>query len=393
LPAFALGNDPDKKIGVVSYNATKARKFNREIQRVIDDPVYKQIFPDTRLSNGADGYSRTNDEFEIVGKQGGLRSVGVGGPLTGETIDMLIIDDIYKDAKSAWSEVVRSGVQDWYDSVAETRLHNDSQVLIVFTRWHENDLLGHILAREDDWFVINYPAIKEGAPDEWDPRHPGEPLWPEKHGLVKLEKVRLRNPHVFQSLYQGNPKPREGLLYKDLKTYSQLPVQYGALTVKAVCDTADTGEDYLCSITYASTPTGYYLTDVEYTQEGMEVTEQKVAKQYAKQRVERARIESNNGGRSFARNVERISREVGNHQTSFEWYHQSQNKEVRIFTNAAEVMNMIYFPTGWETMWPQFYTAVTGYMAKGKNAHDDAPDALTMIIEAEKNGDYAIMYD
>jgi predicted phage terminase large subunit-like protein len=99
--------------------------------------------------------------------------------------------------------------------------------------------------------------------------------------------------------------------------------------------------------------------------------------------VDRVKVESNNGGRGFARNVEKKCRELHNRKTAFSWFHQTHNKEVRIFTKAAEVQNMIYYPEGWDLMWPEFYSAVTGYMATGKNKHDDAPDALTMIVEEE----------
>ena len=74
-----------------------------------------------------------------------------------------------------------------------------------------------------------------------------------------------------------------------------------------------------------------------------------------------------------------------NYSISFLWFHQTQNKQARIFTNSAAVQNMLYFPEGWETKWPKFHKALTGYMAEGKNKHDDAPDAATMVIEAETN--------
>jgi len=389
LPSFILGLNPDRKIAIASYNTTKARKFNRQIQQLMSTPEYRQIFPDACLPTERDkNYVRTQDEFDIVGKEGGLKAVGVGGPLTGDPVDIMIIDDIYKDQKSAWSPTIRESIQDWYDTVADSRLHNDSQVLIVFTRWHEADLLGHILALEKDWQVINYPAIKVGPPTEVDPRKDGEPLWPERHNKEKLEKTRKRNAHVFQSLYQGDPKPKEGLLYKNLKLYRELPA--GAVKRRAVVDTADTGEDNLCSVVYVPTRAGYYLLDVIYTSESMERTEGKTATQFTKWEVQDAKIESNNGGRGFARNVERICREIGNRRTSIKWFHQSQNKEVRIFTNAPEVMNMCYFPVGWDLMWPEFYAAITGYMAAGGNSHDDGPDALTMIIEEEQKGTYKI---
>lgn len=197
LPTFVVGLNPDCRVAVVSYNAPKARKFNREMQRIIDSPEYYSIFPNTTL-NGSNvttvstSWLRNADEFEIVDHRGSIKTVGVGGALTGEPVDMLIMDDIYKDAKTAWSPVVRESVADWYDTVAETRLHNDSQQLMVFTRWHEDDLAGTLLRQQglydaidnpNGWVVCKYEAIKTGAPTDYDPRNEGEPLWEERHNL------------------------------------------------------------------------------------------------------------------------------------------------------------------------------------------------------------------
>ena len=197
LPAFVLGQDPDKRIAIVSYNAIKARKFNRELQRIMDDDRYYELFPQTLLAGQASyqeqgrrsrNYARNSDECEIVGYQGSFKTIGVGGSLTGEPVDMLIMDDLYKDASSAWSPVIRQNVADWYDTVASTRLHNDSQQLLVFTRWHMEDLAGRLLEQEgvydpienpQGWLLVSFPAIQNRPPSEQDPRAEGEPLWPE----------------------------------------------------------------------------------------------------------------------------------------------------------------------------------------------------------------------
>ncbi|MDR2009941.1 MAG: phage terminase large subunit [Bacteroidales bacterium] len=398
LPGYILGRYPDTKLAVVSYSSPKARKFNREIQRVIDSPEYAEIFPETRLnskniSTVAGSWLRNADECEIVGHRGGFKTVGVGGPLTGEPVDCLIMDDIYKDAKTAWSPVVRSAIEDWYDTVAETRLHNDSQQLIVFTRWHELDLAGRLLEQQgiysednpDGWVVVIYQAIKKGKPTEYDPREEGDPLWPERHNLQKLESVRKRNPHVFESLYQQEPKPLEGLMYENpFKEYEILPATK-TKKVKNYTDTADTGEDFLCSITYLETEVGNFVLDVLYTQKAMEYTEPKTAEILTKHAVELALVESNNGGRGFARNVETQCRLMGNAKTRIKWFHQKDNKQVRIFSRSGEVQNLTYFPRGWDRMWPDFYQTITRYMKVGGNKHDDGPDALTGTIEFRPN--------
>lgn len=399
LPAFILGNRPDARLAIVSYNAPKARKFNREIQRIIDTPEYARIFPDTTLNASnvatvAGSWLRNADECEIVGHLGGFKTVGVGGALTGEPVDVLILDDIYKDAKTAWSATVRESVSDWYDTVAETRLHNTSQQLIVFTRWHEDDLAGRLLRLQGvyhptdnpaGWEVVTYQAIKDGAPTDYDPRREGEALWEERHSREKLEAIRERNPHVFQSLYQQDPRPAEGLMYEHgFREYSLRPASR-RVERRAYIDTADTGADFLCAIVYDETETANYVVDVLYTQKPMEYTEQATAEMLTRHGVEMAVIEGNNGGRGFARRVEELCRLMGNRRTTFRTFTQRDNKAVRIFSNSATVYNQTYMPTGWERAFPAFASALLSYSKVGRNAHDDAPDALTGSIERRRD--------
>lgn len=398
LPAFILGQDPNKRVAVVSYSAPKARKFNREIQRIIDTPEYHEIFPETTLNASnvttvAGSWLRNADECEIVGHLGGFKTVGVGGALTGEPVDVLIMDDIYKDAKTAWSPIVRESVSDWYDTVAETRLHNKSQQLIVFTRWHEDDLAGTLLRQQGEyhptdnpngWIVIVYQAIKQGKPTEYDPREEGEALWEERHSREKLESIRQRNSHVFDSLYQQDPKPSEGLMYEaGFREYAIKPATQYTLR-KAYVDTADTGADYLCAIIYDETETANYIVDVLYTQRPMEYTETALAEMLSRHQVGECIVESNNGGRGFQRAVERECRLMGNQRTKFKWFHQTENKAVRINIHSAAVQNLSYMPQGWTKLFPDFAKAITGYLKIGSNAHDDAPDALTGTIEKRR---------
>lgn len=399
LPAYILGRRPDTRIAMVSYSASKARKFSREVQRIVDTEDYIRIFPDTTIpgKNAADSsgkYIRTADEFEVINHGGSCKAVGVGGPLTGDPVDVLIMDDLYKDALTAWSPVFRERVSDWYDTVAETRLHNDSQQLIVFTRWHEDDLAGKLIREQgewsednpDGWVICTYKAIKEGHPTDYDPRPEGDALWPERHSLHKLELIRKRNPFVFESLYQQDPKPSEGLLYSTgFRTYSSIPLTKRR-RVKAYIDTADTGADYLCCIIYVETELGNYILDVLYTQRPMEYTEVRTPELLTKYGVSLAVIESNNGGRGFARNVERNLRIMGNSKTTVKWFTQTLNKESRIFSHSADVQNLTFMPEGWERNMPEFCKALGGYLKAGKNEHDDAPDALTGTIEQRGTG-------
>lgn len=403
LPAFVLGKNPDTRVAIVSYSATKARKFNREIQRIIDTDEYRRIFPETCLNSTnvttvARAWVRNADECEIVGRVGGFKTVGVGGALTGEPVDLLIMDDIYKDAREAWSPRVRENISDWYDTVAETRLHNGSRQLIVFTRWHEDDLAGKLLREHgrydpatnpDGWQVVIYPAIKTGAPTPDDPRAEGEALWPERHSLKKLQAIRARNPHVFDSLYQQDPKPNEGLMYdRGFTEYDVRPATERRIR-KAYVDTADTGADFLCAIVYDETEIGNYIVDVLYTQRPMEYTEPALAEMLTRHAVVECVVESNNGGRGFARAVEQQCRRMGNDRTHFTWFHQAQNKAVRIFSYSAAVQNLSFMPVGWQRRFPQFAHAMLGYLKEGVNPHDDAPDALTGTVERRRRASSA----
>lgn len=401
LPAYILGINPDLRIAIASYSDTFAKKFNRDIQRIIDTPEYRLIFPDTTLNRSnvvtvATNELRNASEFEVVGHSGGLRVVGRGGGLTGNRVDVAILDDLYKDAMEGNSPTIRDAVSEWYTSVVRTRQHNDSQELMVFTRWHEEDLIGEILQREPSveiksladlrnipprtWAYLNFEAIKESAPTDIDPRQPGEPLWAERHSLEALNERRAFDPHTFEALYQGHPTSKYGLLYGAFQTYSALPkeiVRFANYT-----DTADTGDDYLCSICYAVGKDGFcYVTDVLYTQEPMEVTENAMAMMLSRNGTRVACIESNNGGRSFARNIQRLAPNV-----KVEWFHQSANKESRILSNSASAQHNVLFPADWALRFPEFCHHITTFRRTfAANAHDDGADALTGIVEKEYN--------
>ena len=180
LPAFLLGLNPELKIVIGSYNADQAKSFNRDVQRIVNSEAYKATFPDTYFNNGKlrmDNVYLCNSEVsEPVGHSGFVRAVGRNGALTGKAVDILILDDVYKDYNEANSPIIREQAFKWYSTVCRTRLHNDSQELIVFTRWHEDDLIGRIeqsgepiielktWAQLKDipfgaWVYINFPAL------------------------------------------------------------------------------------------------------------------------------------------------------------------------------------------------------------------------------------------
>lgn len=400
LPAYMLGLNPDLRIAIASYSATLASKFNRRVQRIIESDEYAAIFPETTIKRGSrhGSYIRTADEVEIINHNGALLSVGREGSLTGNRVDCFILDDLYKDAMEANSPIVRENCREWYTSVVRTRMHNASREIIVFTRWHEEDLIGMLKQVEPmielkswsdldnvtdtDWVCLNFEAIKESEPSEIDNRAIGESLWEEQHSLALLQAKRRLDRSRFECLYQGHPTSREGLLYGDgFLTYATLPkdiVRYGNYT-----DTADTGNDYLCSLCYAVDTDGViYITDAVYTSEPMEITERLVSDMLNHSQTRVATIESNNGGRGFARVIQQLAPKV-----RIEWFHQSSNKEARILSNAATVVHLIRMPYGWEGRWPQLYNDLASYRRLySSNRRHDAADVVTGIVEHEVFG-------
>ena len=414
LPAFMLGLNPDLRIGIGSYSATNARDFNRDIQRIIDTPEYRTLFPGTLLNSmnavTMNTWLRNSDVFEIVGRRGSLRVAGRGGALTGKTVDVMILDDVYKDYEEGNSPVIRKRAWKWYTAVVRKRLHNKSQELIVFTRWHRDDLIGMIGEKETvieaksradlenipggAWIRINFEAIKKSEPTEIDPRPKGVALWENRHSLQKLEMERILDPVQFECLNQGNPQSGEGLLYKRFKTYVNTD-GWGARTARRnYTDVADEGDDYLVSICYDRHETGetvfnphagkpeklvYLLvTDVIMTDRDTDVTNESVPQMLNRNRTETAYVESNGGGAGFARTIQKKT------GARIEAFHQGGNKESRITSLCGLVDTHVVMPFDWDERYPKFYSHVTQFLRDfSANGHDDAADALTGIVEKE----------
>jgi len=230
LPAFLLGLNPKLKLAVCSYSADLSSGFNRDCQGIITDDNYKDLFPETQLNSknvstdARYGVLKNSKVFETVKHKGGFRAVGVGNPLTGKMVDIGIIDDPVKDAVDADSPTMRARNWNWYDTVFRTRLHNNSQVLLTMTRWHQEDLAGKILASADaeNWVVLKLPAIRTNiAHHVSDKRQVGEALWESQHSAYE---IKLSNERTFEALYQQSPMPpKGGLVFPEIRIVDAMP--------------------------------------------------------------------------------------------------------------------------------------------------------------------------
>lgn len=201
-PVWRLENDPGLRVIVAAYNQILANKFSRKSRKIA-----RERFP---LNE-----ERTAVEDWETNKGGGLRAVGVGSGITGQGGNLVIIDDPVKSREEADSKTFRDRLYDWYTDDLYTRLEPNAAIILIQTRWHEDDLAGRILKSEESqkWTTVNLPALA----GDIDPlgRLPGEALCPARYPAEKLSEIKVAlGERAWQSLYQGEPRPQEGALIK-----------------------------------------------------------------------------------------------------------------------------------------------------------------------------------
>lgn len=253
FPAWYLGRNPKRQIIAASYNSDLASDFGREVRNIVASREYAAVF-DTRLREDSRAAERWNTD------QGGAYvAAGVGTAVTGRGAHVLLIDDPFKDREEADSELRRQRVWDWYTSTAYTRLMPGGAVVLIQTRWHEDDLAGRLLNAQggDKWDVLDLPALDEAK----------NALWPEWYNEKSLERIRAAiGPRDWSALYQQRPAPEEGDYFKAdwLKPYDKAP-DLKTLRVYGGSDYAVTadGGDFTCHAVVGLDPEGrMYLLDL-----------------------------------------------------------------------------------------------------------------------------------
>lgn len=432
---FAL--NPKCQFMHLSYSDLLVNDNSSTIREIMTLPLYKELFPQSALLNENKGSTRSwetkaKGSFYAVSTQGQVTGFGAGAmqemsaaadaamaerisqafsfdeatqtklALIGAASNVfpgaIVIDDPLKPEDAA-SDIVRERINSRFENTIRSRANSrETPIIIIMQRLHEHDLCGYLLDTEpDNWTVLSLPALRTETTVKHVQDESGEDvvveeteevaLWPVKHTVEELRHLQEVDPLTYDTQYQQDPTPKEGLMYEGFKTYNPADPPQAFLTSSQrwnYTDTADTGADFLASGSFVNTPMGAYITDILYSDEPMEVTEPKLARMLTTNKTKRAKIEGNNGGRQFARSVKRILREeLHNMSTVIETFTQTKNKQVRIFSNSALVCSDIYFPEGWEKKWPKFAAAIKTYRKKNNKStkHDDAPDMLTGIIE------------
>lgn len=374
LVKWILGTHPHEKIMTGSYNTTLSTTFAKNVRNDIqmikadkDVIVYSDIFPNTRIKRG-DG---SMDMWSLEGGYNSYLATSPSGTATGFGASLLILDDIIKNAEEAYNENVKAKHWDWFTNTMLSRLEEGGKIIIIMTRWASDDLAGRAMEHFGERAkVITMKALQDDGTMLCD-----EVLSRESY----RDKVSAMGEDIASANYQQIPIDLKGCLYSGFKIYDKLPPLE---LIKTYTDTADQGSDYLCSITYGVYKNEAYILDVIYTKESMEITEPQVARTIYEYNVAIADIESNGGGRGFARSIRRIlEKEYNSNRTKIVAFHQSKNKESRILSQATWVMDHIYMPVDWKERWKDFAKAILRFQREGKNEHDDASDALTGVAE------------
>lgn len=265
FPAWYMGRNPDHYVVAATYAQELADDFGRKVKNQIEDPLFQAIFPGVGLADD----SKSAKRFHVEGAVGGLETalnqkgayyaVGVGGPLTGRGAHLLLIDDPVKNREEAESEVIRKKTKDWYTSTAYTRLMPGGRIVVIQTRWHEDDLAGWLQAEHEHegWVVLNLPAISDA----------GEALWSEQYPIDALERIKLAlPPRDWSALYQQRPSPETGDYFKrewlhvtDYTPPREHMLVYGASDYAVTAD----GGDYTVHVVVGMDPEGrMYLLDL-----------------------------------------------------------------------------------------------------------------------------------
>lgn len=381
--------DQDPKIMTGSYNETLSTTFAKKVRNTISEEkvdgsdrlVYSDIFPKTKIKYGEASMSLWALEGST---QANYLATSPTGTATGFGANYVLIDDIIKNSKEALNDAVLEGHWDWFTNTMMQRLEGDDwKFIIIMTRWATKDLAGRIMAAyPEETEVISLQAVLDKKKQimlcdsvlNWD------------NYVLKTQEML---PEIAEANYQQKPIDIKGRLYSEFKTWSKLPEDEEGnpipVLMRNYTDVADQGDDFLCSVNWFKHGEDVFITDVYISDEDAEITEPKVAELLDVGDVNESEFESNNGGKGYARNVERELKEIGNNKAVITWTPQTSNKEARILASSAWNQKHIFMPENWQKKYPKFFEQLMTYQKKGKNKFDDAPDVLAAIYERAAN--------
>ncbi len=389
---WCLGVKISERILCVSYNDETASEFARytrdgiETKKVRPHEVdYSDIF-DTMIQKGHSSYQEWAVENRATGKKEffSYKGAGLGGGVTGKGASLQIADDVVKNDDIGRDKNALRAIFKFLMNTFSSRREKNCMRVLNMTRWNVDDPVGRTLKMENahKWYYFCLPVQDED----------GNMLCDEILDHAGLEDLKIETDFdILMANYYQNPFDEEGKLYKRLRCWTDIPRD----THNRPCferiinytDVADEGKDYLVSITAGEYKKKLYVLDILCTQDDVTKTEPILARMLSSNSVtgkpvDRALFESNNGGKGYARMVEKICREnLNNFHTQIDWIFESSNKIARIRNGASMVQNIIEFMPEVATIHKKFWDFITTFQIDAKGQVDDPEDCLTGLAK------------
>lgn len=389
--SWFIGKNPKRSIMRNAYGDSLARRFSRHVKDILEHPLYALVFPEIKIRQDFADLS----DWAIEGNHSTYFCGGVGGAITGRGCNGLsILDDPFKNLQEALSPTISENVWGWYQSVHKSRMEANCPEIQIATRWSKYDVIGRIESQskvidfkdaqggEDCWVRLVIPALDENGKSSCEAIKTTQ-----EYQAIK----RVTDTVIWEALYMQNPIEASGALFPKsqlnwFKIDELKKDESGKIKRVAgvgYIDTADLGADFTAfPIGYVMDDKKVYIVDVVFSQAGAEVTEPLCAKKILEHQLNKVVVESNAGGRSFARNVRGIVRDYGG-KTTVTWKNTSSNKETRILMKSGMIKENFYFREDYEAGgdYEKFITQLLKYVKFGKNLHDDSADSLTGLAE------------
>ena len=370
--SFMLGRFPEESIMRNTCTSPLFEKFSYDTRDIVKLPKFRKVFPEAIISpnkQNVRGWSLTK------ARQVSYFGAGVGGSIIGFGASCLAItDDLFKDFEEAMSETVNEKTWRWKEGAHDSRIERNCCKIDIGTRWSENDVIGRLEKAGKYDIIVRIPALING-----------ETFCEDVHTTEYYQELENEIDEVIWAAeYMQEPIEAKGLLFpkSELNWFTMDEIKGKQADARiAACDTADKGNDDLGAPFADFFKDRFFIPDVVFTKDPIEVTEPQVAQMIIDKHTQKMLIESNNGGRSFALNVKKLI--DGKSTCEIDTRHTVSNKETRILMKAGFIKKYFWFRSDYErgSQYDKFITALTKYLRMGGNLHDDAPDSLTILAE------------
>jgi len=374
--AWMLGHFPEHSVMRNCCSDTLYNKLSYDTRNIVRGVKYHEIFPDVKLSGDKQNVKGWNLQSS---RQVGYFGAGVGGTVIGFGASMLAMtDDLYKSLEDALSDTNNEKVWSWKQGTHDSRIEGNCCSIDIGTRWSETDVLGRLESSGKYDEIIRIAALDENDQSFCEDVHTTEYYHEIRQDL---------DESIWEAEYMQNPIEAKGLLFpkSELNRYRRKDIiDRKPEGVVSACDVADEGDDDFSSPFGRIFGDKIFITDVVFTKDPVEISEPRITQMIIDEKCDKIRVESNNGGRIFGKNV-RTGLAKKKHKCEVQTKATTSNKATRILMRSGWIKKHCVFLHDDDIIkgsdYDRFMKSLTGYKKEGGNKHDDAPDSLTILAE------------